>query len=54
MAGRRASIVAEIEKGLGETVSLFSSLSPDELRGGCISASGRLHCVTQAHSGGNV
>jgi len=32
MSDRRTAIAAELEKGLTETVSLFESLSPDELR----------------------
>jgi len=32
MSDRRTAIAAELEKGLTETVSLFKSLSPDELR----------------------
>ena len=32
MTDRRGAIATELEKGLAETVSLFKSLSPDELR----------------------
>ena len=32
MANRRDAIAAELEKGLAETVSLFRSLSPEQLR----------------------
>jgi hypothetical protein len=32
MTDRRAALAAELERGLGETVSFFKSLSPENLR----------------------